>query len=138
MQTHTLFSLLLLLTIASSEAISQTPVTSPDQNPNASRSLERYLGGRDSLLRNQGETVQETYTAIQPWYDAWNARQQWKSERGAFRRQLRLERARRPILQQGWYPGNRFTPMVQPWFGWSGFNRDWRWDYGFHTGFWPW
>lgn len=108
-----------------------------DQNPNAAKSLERYSRMKDSLLIHQGETVQSTYEAIQPWFDAWEERQQWKGDRREFRRQLRLERARRPVFQQFRQPRG-MNPWVMPSASWNRFDNDWMWRYGLNFGMWPW
>lgn len=116
-----------------------------DQNPNYLRSMEKYMNRKDELLANQGETVQETYKAIQYWYDRQEAKQQWKIDRIEFRKQLRLERARRPVINNGWNGGwgwNRGfgwnRPWVQPFGGLNYFDGDWHWRYGLNFGLWPW
>ncbi|HUP13787.1 MAG TPA: hypothetical protein VM187_16310, partial [Niastella sp.] len=62
----------------------------PDQNPDYMVSQAQYMGMADSITSMHGETIQETYKAIDWMAD----RQQRRDDRRAFRRQLRLERAR--------------------------------------------
>lgn len=62
----------------------------PDQNPSFAVSREKYMNMADSLTRFESATVHTTYKA----YDWYEAKQERKSERIQFRRQLRLERAR--------------------------------------------
>ena len=66
----------------------------PDQNPDYMVSQAKYMGMADSINSMHGETIQETYKAIDWMAD----RQQRREDRRAFRRQLRLERAK-----YGWY-----------------------------------
>jgi hypothetical protein len=68
--------------------------TVPDQNPNYLISEAKYANMADSLNSLHGTTPQETYKAIDWMAD----RQEAREQRRAFRRQLRMERAR-----YGWY-----------------------------------
>jgi hypothetical protein len=72
--------------------MSQTLVE--DQNPNYMISQAKYAQMADSLNSLHGTTPQETYKAIDWLADRREAREQ----RRAFRRELRMERAR-----NGWY-----------------------------------
>ncbi|MBO9199815.1 MULTISPECIES: hypothetical protein [Niastella] len=65
-----------------------------DQNPDYMISQVKYLGMADSLNALHGTTPQETYKAI----DWMEQRQERRDARRAFRRELRLERAK-----YGWY-----------------------------------
>ncbi|HKK89415.1 MAG TPA: hypothetical protein VJ917_11255 [Saprospiraceae bacterium] len=67
-------------------------------NPNAQKSHEKYEKQLDSHEQNMGSTIQNTYEARDPWQEKKDARIDRKEDRRDFRRQLRLERARRPIL----------------------------------------
>ncbi|WP_134091761.1 hypothetical protein [Olivibacter sp. XZL3] len=83
-------------------------IISTDQNPNFNKSLRRYLTISDSLLRDQGSTVQQTYKAYD-WYLA-------REERKALRRERRhLERMANP------YYSDRFYPSIG--FGYFGYSR---------------
>jgi len=62
----------------------------PDQNPSFAVSRDKYMNMADSLTGFQSSTVHTTYKA----YDWYEAKQERKSERIQFRRQLQLERAR--------------------------------------------
>jgi hypothetical protein len=67
-------------------------------NPNAEQAYNKYKQQLDSHEHNMGSTVQKTYVARDPWQEKKDDRIERKEERRDFRRQLRLERARRPIL----------------------------------------
>lgn len=69
-----------------------------DQNPNYRISQDRYMSMSDSLVALHGTTPQETYKAIDYLAD----KQEARDRRKAFRRELRLERAR------GWYNVNDY------------------------------
>ena len=71
-----------------------------DQNPNYMISQAKYEGMADSLNALHGTTPQETYKAIDWMAD----RQEAREQRRAFRRQLRLERAK-----YGWYYYNDYN-----------------------------
>jgi hypothetical protein len=88
---YNLFLLPLVMLIAT-WGMSQTLVE--DQNPNYMISQAKYAQMADSLNSLHGTTPQETYKAIDWLADRREAREQ----RRAFRRELRMERAR-----NGWY-----------------------------------
>lgn len=67
-------------------------------NPNAQKAYEKYEKQLDSHEQNMGNTVQNTYEARDPWQEKKDDRMERKEDRRDFRRQLRLERARRPVL----------------------------------------
>ena len=71
-----------------------------DQNPRAQEAYEAYEGKVDAKhAASLGATVDKTYQA----YDPILIKEQRKRERIEFRRQLRLERARRPrIINPRW------------------------------------
>jgi hypothetical protein len=73
--------------------MSQTALVE-DQNPNYMFSQAKYTSMADSLNSLHGTTPQETYKAIDWMADRREARDQ----RRAFRRELRMERAK-----YGWY-----------------------------------
>lgn len=100
-------------------------VAENDQNPNYRASMEKYMNRKDTLLQNMGETVQQTYKAIDPIADRKEARLERQEERRQFRRALRLERARRPQI---------FAPRRRGW-GWNnGWNNGWNtWNYGWNS-----
>lgn len=85
---------LLLLPLALLSATVGRSQTDSDQNPNYLVSEAKYSKMADSLNSLHGTTPQETYKAI----DWMAARQERRDQRRAFRRELRLERAR-----YGWY-----------------------------------
>jgi hypothetical protein len=95
--------LLLLIAIASlQKSFSQIDLLSPDQNPNYYSSKAKYMMMADSINKFHSTTVDNTYEAYD-WYDAKQKRQQ---ERIAFRRELRMERAKnRYNWDNDWYYG---------------------------------
>jgi hypothetical protein len=70
----------------------------PDQNPRYMESQQRYMRMADSINAWHGTTPQETYKAIDYLQDKRDARE----ARRAFRRELRMERAR---WNNDWYYG---------------------------------
>ncbi len=61
----------------------QTEQLAPDQNPNYQISQQKYMQQKDSLLRWENTTIQETYKA----YDWREARDERRTERRTYRRQ---------------------------------------------------
>lgn len=79
-------------------AIAATAQTlAPDQNPSFMVSQARYMQMADSINSWHGTTVQDTYKAIDYYEDKLALR----ANRKAWRRELRMERAR----NSGWYNG---------------------------------
>jgi len=74
-----------------------------DQNPRYEISRQHYMGMADSLNGWHSTTIQDTYRAIDFLADKRDARLQ----RQAFRRELRLERARNGY---GWYNDYPYYP----------------------------
>ena len=70
-----------------------------DQNPNYLVSQNKYMKLADSITAWHSTTVQETYKAIDYIQDKREAR----TQREAFRRELRLERARNAYRYYGAY-----------------------------------
>ena len=94
MKRTVLYNLLLLPLAMLIATWGMSQSLAPDQNPDYMVSQAKYVSMADSLTSTHGETIQETYKAIDWMAD----RQQRRDDRRAFRRQLRLERAR-----YGWY-----------------------------------
>lgn len=95
MKRNVLYNLLLLplAMFLATWSMSQTNLVE-DQNPNYLVSQAKYTSMADSLNSLHGTTPQETYKAIDWLADKREARDQ----RRAFRRELRMERAK-----NGWY-----------------------------------
>lgn len=91
MERNILYNLVLLplAMLIATFSMAQTGLTG-NQNPNYMISQARYTGMADSINSWHGTTQQETYKAIDYLADKREAREQ----RRAFRRELRLERAR--------------------------------------------
>jgi hypothetical protein len=69
-----------------------------DQNPNFAVSRDKYMKMSDSVNRWHSTTSQETYKAIDYMADKEEAREARKQ----FRRDLRMERAKRGYYYTGW------------------------------------
>lgn len=94
MKRNVLYNLLLLPLAMLIATWGMSQSLAPDQNPDYMISQAKYMGMADSLNALHGTTPQETYKAIDWMVDM----QVRRDERRAFRRQLRLERAK-----YGWY-----------------------------------
>jgi hypothetical protein len=94
MKRNVLYNLLLLPLAMLIATWGMSQSLAPDQNPDYMISQAKYMGMADSLNALHGTTPQETYKAIDWMAD----RQQRRDDRRAFRRALRLERAK-----YGWY-----------------------------------
>lgn len=84
----------------------------PDQNPRFAESRDKYMNKQDSLLKNQGTTVQNTYKA----YDWSQMREDHEYYRRDRRNDRRMARAQAPrFINQ--------NPWMGPWnagYGWGG------------------
>jgi hypothetical protein len=94
MKKNVLYNLLLLPLAMLIAMGSMSQELAADQNPNYMVSQAKYAEMADSLNSLHGTTPQETYKAIDWLADRREAREQ----RRAFRRELRMERAK-----NGWY-----------------------------------
>src|SRR4051812_48181998 len=90
MKRNVLYNLLLLPLAMLIATWSMSQTTVEDQNPNYMISQAKYTAMADSINSWHSTTPQETYKAIDWLADRREARDQ----RRAFRRELRLERAR--------------------------------------------
>ncbi|RYG05896.1 MAG: hypothetical protein EOO02_02335 [Chitinophagaceae bacterium] len=115
-----LLSLILLTGLASS-ATAQNSGLAKDQNPRFEESRTKYMESADSLNQFHSTTIQDTYKAIDYLVDRAESREQ----RRAFRRELRLERAR-----NGWYDYNYYG---DPYFN-SGYFGNGYYNNGFYNG----
>jgi hypothetical protein len=86
-----------------------------DQNPRYEESRSKYMTMSDSINTWHSTTSQETYRAIDYLADKAEAREQRK----AFRRELRLERARNGY---GWYNDYSYYPAVRNGYYNNGYN----------------
>src|SRR5262245_22973781 len=102
----------------STREFSQPPLE-PNQNPNYMVSQVKYEAMADSINAWHGTTPQETYKAIDWMADRKEARDQ----RRAFRRELRLTRAR-----YGWYYNDyRYYNGYSSYY--PGYSRDYNYSY---------
>lgn len=83
----------------------QTATTSttllPDQNPNYEKSRDKYMANSDSQTAKEGQTVQQTYKAI----DDMQAKQDRKAQKAQWRQDRRM--ARIQSRNRGYYNSNR-------------------------------
>lgn len=128
MKRNVLYTFLLLFPamLIASVGMSQTGLVA-DQNPNYLISEARYTQMADSINSLHGTTQQETYKAIDWLADKREAREQ----RRAFRRELRLTRAR-----NGWYY-NDFSYYYPGYYGYNYYYRPYRYNrYGWNRNCW--
>ncbi len=97
-----------------------------NQNPRHAASRDRYLKLADSINRGQSTTSQDTYKAIDYLAD----KQEARDARKEYRRDLRMERARRGYYDDYYnyspYYRNYGTQFYHPYFyRWNG-SRGWR------------
>lgn len=122
MERNILYNLLLLpLAIFTGIAAMAQTTEVADQNPNYMISQAMYMDMADSLNSLHGTTIQQTYKAI----DWMEQRREMREQRRAFRRELRLERARRGwYYNDGYYHGGYYN---------NGFYN----DYGYYNNYYP-
>ena len=118
MKRNVLYNLLLLPLAMLIATWGMSQSLAPDQNPDYMVSQARYMGMADSLNVTHGETIQDTYKAIDWMAD----RQQRREDRRAFRRQLRLERARNGYYYNdyGYYNSGYYSGYSSYYPGYSG------------------
>jgi hypothetical protein len=92
-----------------------------DQNPNYMVSQARYMKLADSINSWHGTTPQETYKAI----DYLEDKRELRATRKAWRRELRMERARSGSWYNGYYQDNYYP---------YSYNRPYGYGYGNGTG----
>ena len=73
-----------------------------DQNPRYEESRAKYMNMSDSLTRNQGTTIQETYKAYD-WYEA-------REEKRKLRRETNYQNS---LLNYSLYGGPYFYPTMR-------------------------
>jgi hypothetical protein len=92
-------TLLILILAGSISGAAAQEALAPDQNPAYAVSRARYMGISDSLTRMHSTTVHDTYKA----YDWYEAREERRRESKQFRRDLRMERTKRPYYYDRGY-----------------------------------
>ncbi|WP_316810492.1 hypothetical protein [Pedobacter heparinus] len=106
--------------VYASAGYAQKPDLVKDQNPRYQESRAKYIELADSLNRDQGSTVQQTYKA----YDWYEAREE--------KRKLRRERNYQLNLNSGYYYGSPYYyPSIS--YGNYGFGRGF--NYGGYMGY---
>jgi hypothetical protein len=115
---YLLAAFLVVISINSSNAQSEL---APDQNPAYAASRAKYMKMADSINEWHSTTPQETYRAIDYFEDKRIARE----DRIAFRRELRLERARNGY---SWgYDSYNNGSYYQPYYNFPSYN-----NYGYN------
>lgn len=122
MKTNLIFVMsgVMSLLVYSSASYAQKPALLKDQNPRYQESRAKYIELADSLNRDQGTTVQNTYKAYD-WYEAREAH-----------RKLRRERNYQLNLNSGYYYG---SPYFYPSIGYGNYGFGGRFGYGGHLGY---
>jgi len=130
MKRNVLYNLLLLPLVMLLATWCMAQTTDPDQNPNYLISEAKYAQMADSLNSLHGTTPQETYKAIDWMADRAEAR----AQRRAFRRQLRLERARYGYYYNDYsyyYPGYyNYNSYYHPYHY---YNYGWNWNHHYNN-----
>jgi len=103
------FTFLLLFGFIGNAVLAQVTLL-PDQNPNYMVSQAKYVLAADSINKQQDKTLQNTYKA----YDWYEAREERRASRIAFRRELRMERARNSGWNNGYGWNNQFNNPLWP------------------------
>lgn len=106
-------------------AMAQTGLAA-DQNPNYMIGRDKYMGLADSLNAFHSTTVQDTYKAIDWLADRREAREQ----RRAFRRELRMERARNGGY---YYYDDYYTPYYYNNYRYNNNYRGYRYGRGWNS-----
>ena len=104
-------SALFILALHINTAVKAQSQLLPDQNPDHAVSRSKYMAIADSVNQLHSTTLQQTYKA----YDWYEAKMERRQNREAFRREIRLERARNSNYyyrnfnhrQPYYYPGGR-------------------------------
>lgn len=100
----------------------------PDQNPRYMESMNVYLGKEDSLTRNEGTTVQQTYKA----YQYYEAKREQKEQRRQWRQERRL--AGNSLYWANYSYPNYATGYSYPYrygYGYTGYDHCNSYNYGF-------
>jgi hypothetical protein len=123
MKRNVLYNLALLplALLIATFSMSQTGLAE-DQNPNYLVSQAKYSRMADSINTWHGTTPQETYKAIDPYADEL----EYRATRKAFRRQLRLERAR-----YGYYDYN-YDYNYPGYYGYNNYGYNYYRPYGYY------
>jgi len=93
-----------------------------DQNPRYEQSRAKYMNMSDSLTRNQGTTLQQTYKAYD-WYEA-------REEKRKLRRETNYNNS---LYNNSYYGGAYFYPTMRfNNFGYGNYGRGhWRGGFGY-------
>jgi hypothetical protein len=99
--------LILFSTNTNAQAPAATATLLPDQNPNYQKSRDKYMQESTTLTQNEGQTVQQTYKAIDD-VQAKKERKELAAERRQDRRMARIQsrgnrRSNRGYYNNGYY-----------------------------------
>ena len=105
----------------------QTTALAPDQNPNYMKSQEKYMAKKDELIASEGETIQQTYVAIDEFQKNKKARIANRQQRRGWRQDRRMGR-----IQNGYYRYGYNNP-----YGYNnGYNNGYyNGNYGYNNGY---
>ncbi len=106
----------------------QNTTLAPDQNPNYMKSQEKYMAKRDELIASEGETIQQTYVAIDEFQKNKKARLARRAQRQSWRQDRRMAR-----IQNGY--GYRRYSYYAPYGGYYGNNGYYNGNYGYNNGY---
>jgi len=131
MKRNVLYNFLLLPLVMLIATWGMSQSLAPDQNPNYLISEAKYTQMADSINSLHGTTIQDTYKAI----DWMEQRAEAREARRAFRRELRLTRARYGYYGYG-YPVYSSYPYYNnyPYYGnnyyhpYYSYHRNWNWS----------
>lgn len=116
-------SILILAMVGVYSLKAQNTVLAPDQNPNYMKSQEKYMAKKDELIASEGETIQQTYVAIDEFQKNKKARIARRHQRQEWRQDRRMAR-----IQNGYYGYGYYNP-----YGYN--NGYYNGNYGYYNGY---
>jgi hypothetical protein len=120
MKTNLIFVMSCIICLVAYSSTGYAQKAEKDQNPGYRESRAKYIELADSLNRDQGTTVQNTYKA----YDWYEAREE--------RRKLRRDRNHQLNLNSRYYYD---SPYFYPSIGYGNYGFGGRFGYGGHVGY---
>ena len=106
----------------------QTAALAPDQNPNYMKSQEKYMAKKDELIASEGQTIQQTYVAIDEFQKNKKARIARREQRREWRQDRRMGRIQNGYGGLGYY--NPYGNNGGYYNGNYGYN-----NYGYNNGY---
>jgi len=128
---HIITIALSALFLISANAQNDSVMLLPDQNPNFQRSRAKYMEQSAELTKNQGQTIQDTYKAI----DDVQAKKERKELAAARRHERRMARIMTRGYGYGGYYDNGYGYGYNNWgYNNYGYN-NWGYNNGFNNGY---